>query len=349
MFHRDWSRLTLLTLAALAALRPAPLEAGEVVRLLPADAEVAFSCNVRQLVEAPILFKMALVPGVAGDFKKLVWDRPLRKQIQMLGLDILSDITRITVAGRVGSDPVRMVDGLVVLEGAFKAPPIKASAQEAAKKTGGAFKVSTVNGVEVWELSSQANGAERVHVAVLNPTTLLLAESKTVMERAIDQAADKKKSGLDDWLRTTLEKADPKQSITCGFTPAGLIKVLSEARLPIQIRLTLPRNRRLARESLALSVGITFGEDLKITVGLNTRNAETARRLRRRIDRLGLIGAVVVSSVQDERLQTWEEILRSLRVKADGTTVFMQGQLAAATVEKVLKETHERKALAEKD
>jgi hypothetical protein len=323
-----------LGLALAGALRADAAVAGAAAKLLAADTEIVVSLNVQQFVQSATLTKPDALPRVVTAWKKLVKaSEKITQPIEALGVELFTDITRITCAGKIGPPPIKIIEGMVIMEGTFKLAALKAAVREKESP----FKVVTVNGTEVWEWASPAKPDEPVYVALLNPKMLLLTENKASVAAALDQAAGKTKDELDPSMAALLEKADAKETLTCVVTPTALFKVLKDAPVQVQVRVLFPGVRRLAGEGRALSGGITLGERLKIGVGMNTRSPEAALRLRRQANRLALIATLVLSSINVEEVRPWEDLVRSLRARADGAAVYLDGEVAPETLEKILK------------
>jgi hypothetical protein len=343
MTHHPRPALSIYVLILAAALRPMPAMAKEpagsreLIKLLPVGTEIVCSCNVRQLLESPFLLKVIALPAVAADWKKLFWeDQEVSKQIQVLGLNIFKDISRITCAGKPGQPPIKIIEGLVVIEGSFQLGRLKARAEEAARKSGDSFKIGTSDGAELWEWSPKGKPEDRVYILPLSSRTLVLTGNKARLAGVADRATGKSKPELDAAMQALLEKADPGQTVTC-VGKAGSVMAVVKAAIPIQVPWSFPRLRKLAGDCKALSVGLTLGEDAKFAIGMIAASPEAARKLRRRIDLLALGAAIAFTSIDAEDLKPWEDIVRSLRAKAEGSAVFVSGAVAGETVDKLLK------------
>jgi len=109
--------MTRLFVAALVAggLAP-PLSAAEVPPLLPAETESVIYVNFRQVIDSPLVKKLALEP-----MKQFLQKEEAQKVMADIGLDPLKDIDELT-AGFWAEDP-KVPRGLFILKGKFD--PVK--------------------------------------------------------------------------------------------------------------------------------------------------------------------------------------------------------------------------------
>jgi hypothetical protein len=106
----------LLVAALMAGGLAAPLSAAEVPPLLPAETESVIYVNFRQVIDSPLVKKLALEP-----MKQFLQRDEAQKVMADIGLDPLKDIDELT-AGFWAEDP-KVPRGLFILKGKFD--PVK--------------------------------------------------------------------------------------------------------------------------------------------------------------------------------------------------------------------------------
>jgi hypothetical protein len=311
--------------------------AGDVVKLLPAETEVVVSCNVTQLLESPLLLKIAALPSAVGSAKKAFCDfQPILNQIQFLGLD-LKDVACITCAGKVGPTPIKVIEGIVIFEGSFDRDRLKAAGKEAAAN-GGSFTITSKDGTEVWECATRKKPNVRVYTALVDAKTLVFTSTKSTIEAVLKQRA-KNNVALEDSMAALLAKPDVKRMIGCVIKGKCLADLIKDHALPVQVQWSAPGVGRLARDRRAIRAGLTSGANTSYTLSTIAESPEAAKKLRRRVNRLAAIGTIVLTSLDDESLQPWEDLVRGMRATAEGAVVTLRGPFTSALLEKVLSAT----------
>jgi len=106
----------LIAVAVLAGGLAAPLSAAEVPPLLPAETESVVYVNFRQIIDSPMVKKLALEP-----LKQFLQGDQAQKVMADIGLDPLKDVDELT-AGFWADDP-KVPRGLFILSGKFD--PVK--------------------------------------------------------------------------------------------------------------------------------------------------------------------------------------------------------------------------------
>jgi len=212
------SRLTRLGAGLLtAAVLTAPVRAGEIDPVLPAETESVMAVNMRQIVDANLVKKYVL-----GQLKQAMAGNDAAKQLQELGLDPLKDIDRLTVGSWGDGEDANAV---FVVRGKFDLEKMFAAAE--AKARTDADKVKIVNEGKYKLVQVTLDNMPR-------PAFLTFADDKTIVgaldKKQVVAAADKAKEGgkpqLSKEIAALVLKQDEKASMyACAVVPKDRIKL----------------------------------------------------------------------------------------------------------------------------
>jgi len=321
--YRIWLGALALTLAATLSAAPAR---ADVTKYLPNDTEILLRVNVRQILDSALVKKHGI-----DKIKDLInQSNEAQQALQALGLDPLKDVNVLTVAGPGGNDPEK---GLFLIEGNFNAEKFNALAEQAAKDNPDSLKVSKIGDRKVWEVTVPG-APQSLHVLLLDKNTLVAAASKAGLTEVIDRAAGKKKGTLNKNVKALLDKTSPKQSLTFIALGSALVKSLEDAPIP-NVDKVLP----LLKDFKGFSGGLTVGETIKLQFAVDSKDAQSAKDFADKAD-VGLAAIQLFVRAQakdDKRLEPVVEIVRTLRVDAEGSFIIVRAEVTEEVIAKALK------------
>jgi hypothetical protein len=327
-----------LVLAATALLSPAAVQA-QTSKLLPADTEMVFTLNLRQILDSPLMKKYGLEHAKAGFDAFLQANDDAKKAFDGLGLDPFKDIDRLISTGT-STDKER---GIGIIEGRFNPSRWKTVAAEAAKANGDFLKISKLGAHDLWEVSIPG-APQNFFVLMPDAKTILFAARKDSLEEALAQLAGTKTATLKKEVRTLLANkaigSNSKQSMNIVALTAAIVKALQESPIPIpNSEVFMPQLEKMAPEVPGVGFNITVEKDVKFVVGLNAKNAQKAKELSGfAAPALVGLGVMAAQAAQnDEKLAPLVDLVQSLRVTVEGTTVIIRGTITEALIEKTIK------------
>jgi len=331
---------TALVLAGAVLLTPSAAHA-QPSKLFPADTDLVFTINLRQILDSPLVKKYGLDKAKEGFDSLLQASDDAKKIFDGLGLNPFTDIDRLVSTGSVSTDKDK---GVGIIEGRFNPTKWKAVAADAAKNNGDVLKLGKLGNLDLWEVSIPGQD-QNLFVVMPDAKTILFASKKGLLEDTLAQHAGTKAVNLKPLVKAMVARTSDKQSLSVLALSAGLIKALKESpqiqMLPNAevIEKAIPQLEKLAPEVPGVSLSITITDEVKFSVGLNAKDAKTAKQISglASVGVLGL-GALAAQAAQnDEKLAPLVELVQNLKIAVEGNTVMIRGAITAAMIEKAAK------------
>lgn len=296
-----------LGVALVLASLTAASRAADVARYVPADAEQVAHVNVRQILSSP-LAKKYLLPQIEKAIKE---NKDLQKVLGAVDLDPLKDVVSIT-ASNTGTTGEK---ALVIFNGKFNAEKIAAAA--ASNKD---VKSTKVGGKTVYE--SQSKG-KTVYSAVVGEDTLVISPNKDYVTDALAG----KTSKLNKALETAIAAVDSRQSVW------GATVITEELKKKAAEHGDNP-GAALVPKLKAVLGGINITDAVAVSVQVQTTDAAAAKELGEFVDAAKvLLGA----AAQGEAAPFVNDVMKSLKVKAEQNAVNISFKFSAETVDKAIK------------
>lgn len=303
-----------------ACLLALPARAADVDKLLPDDSSVVVTIDVRQILDSALVKKHGLAPAE----KALKNNADLEKILSAAGFDPLKHLTTVTLA--LESD-LAANKGLVILRGKFDSARIAARAEEMAKKED-RLKVETVAGQTVYVMKGGPDGPG--YLAVLDNDTAIATSDKNSLQEALEKQAGKRKPTLKKEFKQQIEGIEVGRSVWVVASGAALRK--NPFAADDKVKEVLERI-----DFVMVTVSISDGVTVKSTV--TATNDDAAKALQKDIQG-GLESAKgVIAVVSDNRpeLAPVGELLDTLRLKAEGTSLRLQLEASAELIQKMVK------------
>jgi len=319
LLRRLWLGGLVLTAAALAA--PAP--AAVLDKYLPEDTEVYLSISFQQMFSSGLAKKLGLDKA-----KDALKDAPseITDVLKDLNLDPFKDIESLSVAGPGGDAPDK---GLIILKGTFDVAKFKERADKALKDNSDVVKSSKVGDYVVYEVTIPGQDAA-LFVCVADKNTILASPGKDYVADALKKIDGKAKPALKSKaFQAVLEKMSDKQALSMAAMGSALLKG----------QLAETPAKEVLEKLDAVGGGLTMTDDLKLEVVFTAKSADDAKDIEKQLgdgvnNALTIVG--LLAGGQKE-LGVVLDLLKSIKVKADGKTVSLKGLLDADAIDKILK------------
>jgi hypothetical protein len=337
------SCVLLLAAGVLHPAQPAGTAETGLYSYLPHDTDFVLTLNARQIRSWPTFQKKH-----REEVEQLLQSDVAKQVLQGTGFDPLRDLNRVVIASAASSTVVRNSDNatsyssgpsFILLQGRFDPAKLRARAEQAAKDMPEKFKLVTVGGQQVLEISGTP--MTPVTVALLDKSTVMVTLIKSQAEEGLRRAAGKEKRGLQSrQVRALLAKADAKQAVqwlACGDIAAGGgIQTINQKGKTIT---------KVTRDSLKdsgieeLHGGITLGDGtFKLHTSLRATGPDKARELAGKMEE-GIKEArdrIKQLAASDKEWQPLVDALRSVRVTVRGDTISFEARgTGAALIEAV--------------
>lgn len=309
----------LLGFALAAAVTAAPSRAAEPDRLLPPDADVVVSLNVRQLMESDVVKQYAL-----ENVKQVLQGGDAQKLLRELGLDPLKDIDRVVV-GVSGKDETDF-KYLAIVRGRFDAQKLTKAAEAQTRKDADHFTL-VKDGKDVMFKYTPDEG-NPVYGAVVDDKTVVLAGDKKGISTALAVPAGSK-GDLGGELNGLVGKMDDKATLW--------VAALTNGRLD-KVKLKGPAaNPGIQKQVTALqsaTVVIRAEKDVNLTIGLGMKDNEAAEEAGKTVGEIvqTVRGALPFLAANDPRLKPLIEPSKTLKSEVKDRTVTVTGKLSGAAI-----------------
>lgn len=329
MSYRRRALLLAVSLMFLGAVSVAP---AADAKYLPDDAEVIITVNFRQIMASELVKAQK---DAAAKLKALVEEKipaDAQKWLKKAGIDLTSDVGSITVAVPAKKDPKDSV--FAVVEGSFQPDKIFDTAAEAAKQFGEIIKITRQGQQQIVEVTPPEGGA--LFVTLAGKEILVASTSKAMLAAALARVAGDQESKLKKEVRALLKTTNAQQSFSAIATGRAIAKLLENAPIPPQqAQMVGPVLKNIE----GLSAAVTITKDVQFQIGIGTKDGETANNLAKGAT-FGLTlvkGMLDQKAMEDAKLVPLTEIVKTLRVNAQGNSVMFQGQATLENIDKLIK------------
>jgi hypothetical protein len=313
-------------------LTAAPARAAEGHKYLPSDAELIASFNLHQLLQSDLVAhhkdKVEAIKGMLNNF--LQNNDEAKKYFEELGVKPFRDFHVITVAAPASLDPKK---GLLIIDGKFSAERFHKTAEQGAKDYGDVLKIGRIGSQEVYEVNPP--GHDALFITLANTSTLLASHSKSVLETALTQNEPNLKKEVQNLLKTTSDKQ--------SFNIVATGKAVSNAAEKAAEHNPDPKTKQIAdaaapvlKTLAGFNAAITVGKNIDFQIGIGTKDKNAADVLAKQINGLLVFGKGIVAAQQDPKAQAAAEVMKTLQVSTEDTTVLVRGEIAAEVLEQVM-------------
>lgn len=306
-----------LALAALVAT--GPTRAAEPDRLLPPDADVVMSVNIRQAMESDIVKKYAL-----DNIKKALQENDAQKFLRDLGLDPLKDLDRVVVGGS-GKDETDL-KYLVIVHGTFDPEKLYKAAEAQTRKDADHFAL-VKDGKDVMFKFTPDNG-NPLYGTVVDDKTIILSGDKKGISTALATPA-KSKADLGREMNALVKGMDDKATLwVAGLTNGRLDKVKLKgpgAAPGLQSQLGNLQN---------VTLTLRVEKDVNLNVGLGMKDNDSAEEAGKTVGELiqTVKGALPFLAANEPKLKPLVEPAKSLKSEVKDRTVVITARLPGTVI-----------------
>lgn len=308
---------------ALATLLVATARAAEPDRLLPPDADVVVSVNVRQALESDIVKQYAL-----ENLKQTLQGNDAQKMLRELGLDPLKDVDRVTI-GMSGKDETDF-KYLVVVHGTFDPEKLYKAAEAQTRKDADHFAL-VKDGRDVMFKYTPDNG-NPLYGTVVDDKTVILSGDKKGISTAL-AVPPKGKADLGKELTGLISKMDDKSTVW--------VAALSNGRLD-KVKLKGPAANPGIQNQLGnlqtATLVVRVEKDVMLNVGLGMKDNDAAEEAGKTVNELlqTVKGALPFLAANDPKLKSLVESSKTLKSEVKDRTVVITGKLAGDAIGKLI-------------
>lgn len=266
---------------SVAACVLAPARAAELDKLVPDNADLVVSVNLRQILDAPVMKKYVL-PELES---KILSET--RKIVGLLGLNPVKDVTSFTVAFPGDGDPSKWVG---IIHGDFDVRRLHAAVDQFAQSRPEGVKVHEHDQVRIYEnLAGKDQKSAPRFFALLDKEVLLASPSKTCLLDAVARRGGQPVKANAS-LVTLIGKQDGKQSVWVAAVTSAAMKDKLGQKANLQ---------DLGGKLQSIGGGLTLTDDIRINLRLQLSDANSARDMRRQLEALKAIAILAVSVNED--------------------------------------------------
>ncbi len=309
-----------LALAALWAA-PALAEAPKLDPLVPADAEIVVSFNVRQMLDSPLIKKHAL-----KEMKDALQKNEHANQaLKSVGLDPFKDVNSVVITGTGGSAANKV---LVVVRGNFDPDKIHTTILAEDKKNPGKVKVLKEGDTRLYEIHAEGKPS---YAAFADKGTLVVSPSKEYALEAVKNAG-KKAAKPNKELAQALTKVRDNDTLWLAVVITDEMKKALEK---------IPQTANIAPKLESVTGSVNLTADLTANVLIHTTDPKAAAELRKQINQVKPLLAVVAQS-NEEVGPLVGELLNNLKISADKTDVDISLKVTEETIEKATKKEEKK-------
>jgi hypothetical protein len=330
-----------------------PARSAEVDKFLPDHTEAVVTLNVKQLLHGGLMRKF----GVEPLHQAMKDCDTCKKLLESLGIDLLSDLDRVTAAAAVNGDKPF---GVVIIHGRFDTAQFQKGAKALAADHDDVVKMHKAGERRYYEvvapgkhssfqfgagLNTDKNGSASPVFAVdgngspldlpgsfffglVDKGTVILASEKEALLDAFDRAESPKKPSLKKSVHRAIEESDSKQSM---WMVAHLSALAAKDRSDEAEEPEEPNRLR------AITGGVTIADDVTIHFTLTAMNLEAAKDVMKDVEDLHtrLSGLATLLAGTQKDCACLLDIPKAIKATRKGKTIMLEGQLDADLMEQL--------------
>ena len=307
-------------------------------KLLPANTEVVFTVNVRQILESEVVkAQKDVIESVKQTLKgQLPIDEQIMKYFEEVGFDPYKHLISVTVAH---SGTGKGENALLLIRGDFDSAKFEAAAKKGAQDHADVLKITSINQIPVYEVRADN---KTVYVALYQGKYLLASGNQDSFKETLGRVAG---AGGPDApkVKTLLATTNDKQSLSVVVTGNAMValakKVNADPKLPKNVGDALEQISEVLQSVEGASLAVTMAQDINFQLGIGTKNEAAARDL---VDNgkvaLSFVNLWVAQVAKGEpSLAPLVDVAKTLQIRADGSNVVMSGVVSYANLDKLIK------------
>ncbi|MGF1579802.1 MAG: hypothetical protein ACFCD0_10600 [Gemmataceae bacterium] len=318
---RSWALF--VAVAVVTPFAGSVASAQQATRYLPKNTGMVFQFDLKRIFDAKVMSNNKNAVDAIKDFLrgKMEGNEQFVKVQKALEFDLFRDLDRVTLGVSPGKNPENVC---IVIEGAFKPARIK--------KVAGQFpnfiKATAIGNTPVYEMSNPTN-AETLYIGVANKKTLIASKVKADLAAALNRQVPM----VPAQTKALLKSINSKACIGMLMTRKYLDEAMNNA--PPQAAMA----KRYVEQLKGVTVEMVLSTDLKFRMGAEATNAQNAKFLRRDLENgLDLMKTLLANqALNNPALQPIVDIVDTLKVGSQGTTLSVRGQVSGEIIEQGMK------------
>lgn len=330
LISRCWA---LALFVGLSAFSVSSARADDPLKYLGKDTEAIVSINLRQILESKLADDYAVFINQAKEAMKVMLENnaDMQKFQKALDFDPFTDLNSLTWAS-----PGKNIkeEFLMIIDGKFKTKKFEQTATMAQLAKPQEIKVHRVLGKHnLYEYILPDQEGKSAFICMVNSSTVLIGTSKKQVANSILQASNREKARMSPAVQKLLKTAGTKQSFTMLSTSDAFLNSMKENNAP---------NIQAAETQLAKINGMTatakVSKDIRFEFGLEAKNEDTAKEFTQSLalGLFGLKGMIAQRAQQDPRMLMVQDIVKTLNINPQGTTVLINGRISAKVIEEAV-------------
>jgi len=296
----------------------AKVENVQANRWMPADAEVVFGANFRQMLNSPLVKKKDL-----DELRtKLKENKQAQQMLQAAGIDPLKDIDEmlVTVSGIGPQAKVR-----AVIQGRFNEGKVKSAAETYAKKEPERLKITKEEGKTVFEVVPEKGEGKPFYAAFADRNTLVVTPSRDFTLKSIAEGG-KKPAEAGKQMKTALAPLTGKESIWFAAIITDQVKQLLKG---------IPATGAFADNLESVTGSMSFTDALQLLVRVHTTDAKSADQIKGLFDQIVKPFLEGAARDNEEAGPVINEVLQNLKVKTQKGDVNITLKLSQDALKKI--------------
>jgi hypothetical protein len=310
-----------------------PAVQAQNTKILPADTELVMTFNLKQILTSEV-FKanQVLVDLAKAKITEQLDDKGVAKWLKKADFDLFRDLNVVTFAVPGGRNPE---EGFILLEGNFDSEKIEAAVMEASKEVDGGVKVITIAGTRAFEVTPKDE--KTMYVGVLDKKTMIASVTKADFTEAVAR---------NKGTRPATFKTDVVKNLMASTSKKQSLSFLATSKVLAKLGENNPNaNNDQAKMAMAalqqvegFSAALTIQKDIDFQLGINAKDADTAKKIEGVVGAGLLIarGKVMELAKQNEKLAPAVDVVNSIRAVSKGPNLTITGQITFDALEKLL-------------
>ncbi len=222
----------------------------------------------------------------------------------------------------------------LIAHGNFDAKKFEDKAEEEAKNHGDIVKVHKESNHKVYEVKPPEGPDDKpIFVAVVDKATVVASHDKDYVIDCFSVAAGSKKFTAKKELKDLIDKVDAKQS--WWLVMPGTVLNKGTVALAQQDE----KVKKMLEKIDSVTLGIAIEKDIKLTLGVGSKNAENAKELAEDLKDKFNDGKqfLIFFASQNKQLEPLVDAVNATKIGAEGNSVALKFELSEEVIEKALK------------
>jgi hypothetical protein len=326
------SRL-LLAVLGLAVCCPASARAAESDKYFPVDTEIVASLNVRQLLASELAVNHK---EIVDKYKEMVGlaiqgNEEAKRYLDSLGFELFRDLYHVTVASGPDPDPVKV---LLIIDSKFNREKFQQVAEQVAREHEDNLKITREGEHKIWEVNYPGH-EKPLFLSLVNNQTLLASLGHKALATALTQSPPALKKQVQELLKINKDN-QTFQFASTGEGLSNLMEKLAEKDKKGDLKQQVMMASMIFKKMDGLVVGVKVGKDIDFQIGLRTPDAKAAEAMSGQATMAIALGRGLLAqkAKEDPNIRKVLEVMNTLKASTEGTTVFIRGQVSAASLDK---------------